>query len=100
MIKRTLVVGALALVGAGLAATSALANHSWGSYHWGRTANPFTLTLIDTSSSNWTTYVNGAVSDWGSSTVLNVSKTTGGSSRRCKPVAGKIQVCHDTYGNN
>jgi len=100
MIRRTLVVGVLALVGAAVTATSALANHSWGSYHWGRTANPFTLTMIDTTSSNWTTYVNGAGADWASSPVLNVTRTTGTSSRRCKPVAGKIQVCNDSYGNN
>src|SRR5215203_1175947 len=100
MIRRTLVASVLALVCAGVAATSALANHSWGSYHWGRTANPFTLTLIDTTSSKWTTYVSGAASDWGSSTVLNVSRTTGTSSGRCKAVAGKIEVCNDTYGYN
>ena len=25
----------------------AVANHSWGNYHWARTANPFTLKLGD-----------------------------------------------------
>jgi len=99
MARRTLVaVGAAVLVGAFAAAASA--HHSWGTYHWGRTANPFTLTAIDTTSSGWTTYVNTALGDWNSSSVLNVSKTTGTSKRRCAAVSGKIVVCNNTYGNN
>jgi hypothetical protein len=99
MARRILVaVSAAVLVGAFAAAASA--NHSWGSYHWGRTANPFTLTVIDSTSSGWTSYVNTAVGDWSSSAVLNLSKTTGTAKRRCPAVSGKIQVCNDTYGNN
>jgi hypothetical protein len=30
---------------------SASANHSWGSYHWARTSNPFNLKLGDNVSS-------------------------------------------------
>lgn len=26
---------------------SANARHAWGKYHWARTANPFTLSVID-----------------------------------------------------
>ena len=99
MLRRTLVLAGCALL-VGTFASAALANHSWGSYHWGRTANPFTLTVIDTTSSGWTSYVNAAVGDWNSSTVLNLSKTTGTAKRRCAPVSGKVQVCNDTYGNN
>lgn len=99
MLKRTVVLAGCALL-FGAFASTALANHSWGSYHWGRTANPFTLTVVDTTSSGWTSYVNGAVSDWTSSTVMNLSKTTGAAKRRCAPIAGKVQVCNDTYGNN
>ena len=30
------------------------AAHSWGSYHWARTANPFTLKLVDNlTTSDW-----------------------------------------------
>jgi hypothetical protein len=99
MARRTLVaVGAAVLVGA--FATAASANHPWGSYHWGRTATPFTLAVIDTTSSNWTSYVNTAVGDWNSSSALNLSKTTGTAKRRCQAVSGKIQVCNDAYGYN
>jgi hypothetical protein len=99
MARRTLVaVGAAVVVGAFAAAASA--HHSWGSYHWGRTANPFTLTVIDATSPGWTSYVNTALGDWNSSSVLNIAKTTGTAKRRCPAVSGKIQVCNDTYGNN
>ena len=30
---------------AAISAPAAFANHSWGGYHWARTANPFTLKL-------------------------------------------------------
>ena len=43
----------------------AYANHSWGSYHWARTANPFELALGDNVSSAWDKYLATASSDWG-----------------------------------
>ena len=30
-----------------------LADHSWGSYHWARTSNPFNLKLGDNVTSCW-----------------------------------------------
>ena len=44
---------ALALVVVG----SALANHAWGSYHWSRASNPFTLQVGDNVSSGWDAYI-------------------------------------------
>ena len=41
--KKTLILTGLAVFLAGTFAVNA--NHSWGNYHWGRTANPFTLEL-------------------------------------------------------
>jgi hypothetical protein len=99
MLKRILVVSVLA-AGAAFFASGAMANHSWGSYHWGRTANPVPLTVIDTTSSTWTSYVNTSVSDWNGSTMLTLTKTSGTSNRHCGAVAGKIKVCNSTYGNN
>ncbi len=99
MIRRMLVLAA-ALAVAGTLTAAAMANHSWGSYHWGRTANPIPLTVIDTTSSNWTSYVNTAVSDWNASTMLTLTKTTGSAPRRCPATSGKIKVCDRTYGNN
>ena len=61
---------ALALVVVG----SALANHAWGSYHWSRASNPFTLQVGDNVSSRWDANLNGAISDWAESDVLDLTK--------------------------
>ena len=45
--RRFLAVLVAAGVGAAFAAPAALANHSWGGYHWARTSNPFTVKLGD-----------------------------------------------------
>ena len=45
---------ALAVIGSG---TVVYATHSWGSYHWARTLNPFTLKLGDNVSSIWDAYL-------------------------------------------
>lgn len=76
------------------------ASHSWGNYHWARTSNPFTLRIGDNVSSAWDPYLNGAIADWTASSVLNLTKVTGGTTpRSCRPTAGRIEVCNATYGN-
>jgi hypothetical protein len=75
--------------------------HSWGGYHWARTSNPFTLKLGDNVDTNWDSYLNTAISDWSKSTVLDLTKVTGGTTpRTCKSTAGRVEVCNATYGNN
>jgi hypothetical protein len=80
----------------------AQANHSWGNYHWGRTANPFTLKLGDNVTSAWDSYLQTTSSDWSRSTVLDTTIVAGqaGNSRRCPATSGRVEVCNDTYGNN
>lgn len=79
---------------------SVSADHSWGNYHWARTSNPFTLRLGDNVSSAWDGYLNEAISDWNPSSVLNLTKVAGSTTgRRCRPSAGRVQVCNATYGN-
>ncbi len=94
---------------AGLAAataSSALANHSWGNYHWSRAANPFTVPLGDsvsnTAYSNWDGALAAASVDWTASSVLDspVVAGGGGNTRNCKGTNGRIRVCNATYGNN
>lgn len=97
------------------AAPAAFANHSWGGYHWARTANPFSLTVEDHVSSVWKPYLGGAAADWGAtgtatdfwgsypvgvSPVHPVVAANLAADRRCRPVAGKVKVCDSTYGNN
>ncbi len=82
-------------------ATSALADHSWGDYHWARQANPFNLKIGDNLSSTWDSYLATASSDWSLSTVLDTNIVPGSSNpKTCKPVPGRIEVCNSAYGKN
>ena len=76
------------------------ASHSWSGYHWARTANPFTLKVGNNLSSSWTTQFNTALADWSNSSVMNLTAIAGSAGRNCKMVAGTVQVCNRTYGNN
>ena len=87
-----LVVGALATV--------AYASHSWGGYHWARTANPFNLKLGSNVSLAWSSYLNTTSSDWSVSPVLDTTIVAGQSRKNCLPTNGRVEVCNKTYGNN
>jgi len=76
------------------------ADHSWGGYHWARTANPFTLKVGNNLSSNWQTQFDTALADWSNSSVMDLTGVPGSGGRNCKMVAGTVQVCNRTYGNN
>lgn len=93
-----------ALVGIALLASfapAALANHSWGNYHWARTSNPFTIKLGDNFSSSWDPYLVTASTDWSLSSVLDTTIVAGGTlPRRCRPTKGSVEVCNYSYGNN
>ncbi len=81
----------------------AIASHSWGGYHWARTANPFTLQLGDKVSVAWGSYLRTTSTDWTVSEVLNTTVTTTGntsSPRKCTPTNGHVEVCSEKYGNN
>lgn len=88
------------LLSAGAFATVTYANHSWGSYHWARTADIFTLKLGDNVSSAWDGYLTTASTDWNVSSVLDTTIVSSGSNRNCRPVNGRVEVCNNKYGNN
>ena len=82
------------------AALTASATHSWGNYHWARTANPFTIKLGDNLSSVWKPYLSTTSSDWSISGVLNTAIVAGATRpRTCKATTGRAEVCNSTYGN-
>lgn len=84
-----------------LFAGSAGADHSWSTYHWARSSNPFTLRLGDNLSSVWDPYLQTTSSDWSVSNVLDTTIVAGQSSqRRCRAASGRVEVCNGTYGNN
>lgn len=102
--RRFLLSGAVAAAAAGALAGPAAADHSWGNYHWARTANPFTIAVGDNVDAKWDGHLVAAVRDWSADTAgnpLNAIVVRGGTkSRQCKPTAGRVEVCNASYGNN
>ena len=85
-------------------AAPASANHSWNGYHWARTANPFTLKVVDSNTPDWDDNLGGAITDWSKSPVLDLTSEAGDSSsrarKRCVMISGKIHSCNAAYGSN
>jgi hypothetical protein len=88
-----------ALLASMLSVAPAQADHSWGNYHWARSSNPFTVMLGDNVSDTWDLYLLEASSDWSKSDVLDTTVVAGGTDpRRCRPTAGRVEVCNARYG--
>ena len=84
-----------------LAAVPAFATHSWGGYHWARTANPLVLKVGDNmTTATWKVDLGVAIADWDRSGVLALTVIPGQAKGRCRPTAGRDEVCNDTYGFN
>jgi hypothetical protein len=101
--RKTLLVSAAAAVIIGAVASTAAANHSWGGYHWARTANPFTIKVGDNVSSAWDGYLQTAAADWSADTEgnpLNATVVAGAAKGKCRSVSGRVEVCNGAYGNN
>lgn len=99
MLRKLLMFSVVLVLGA--SASAASANHSWGGYHWARTANPLALKLGDNVSSAWDIYLRNASADWSTATVLDTSVVAGLSNpKNCKAVPGRVEVCNSKYGNN
>jgi hypothetical protein len=101
---RRLAAGIVIAAGAAALGGVALADHSWGNYHWARTTAPFTLTIVNSTTADWDPYVNVAVGDWTDSSVLNMAQDLSGSTsdrdrRQCRGPAGAVRICNQTYGS-
>jgi hypothetical protein len=85
---------------AALVTGPAIANHSWGNYHWARTSNPLKLDVITAIASKWDSSVGTSISDWEQSNVLTLAGKagTGVNSKKCTAIKGKILVCNAAYG--
>lgn len=82
-----------------------VADHSWGSYHWARTTDSFDLTVVNSTTSEWDSYVTRAVGDWSQSGVLNMVQDLDGSTsdkdrRQCRAPQGAVRICNLAYGFN
>ena len=86
---------------AALTAGTASASHAWGGYHWARTANPFTVKVGNNlTTADWVGHYRQTLSDWNQSTVLQTVEVAGASKGKCRPTAGRDEVCNGNYGNN
>ncbi len=85
-------------------ASTAVANHSWGGFHWARTSNPFSVALVNSTTSEWVTAVTVADGDWDKSTVLDTVPVAGATDKRtrqkCAAPTGQVRVCNYAYGRN
>lgn len=97
--KKVAIIVGLVLLSGGVF-TVVNAEHTWGNYHWGRTANPFTLELGDNVSSTWDTHLRKAATDWSVSSVLDTVVSKGKSKRNCRGTNGRVEVCSAGYGFN
>lgn len=83
---------------------SAFASHAWSTYHWARTANPFTVKIVDSNTPDWDDNLRAAVADWNQSTVMNNVIETGADDsrtrKRCPMISGKVRSCNAAYGYN
>jgi len=93
---------------------TATASHSWATYHWARTSNPFTIKVINANTPAWSGQLDEAIAGWNNapqlyspftprwlaSPVLNVVKESGAADKRCRAVAGKVKSCNGSYGQN
>lgn len=101
----TLLAVSAALIGmVASSAEPADASHSWGPYHWARTGDPFTLTLVNSVTPDWDSYLGTAKADWAVSDRLNFTEVQGSegstSRKRCQPINGEVRVCNANYGQN
>lgn len=91
----------IAALGLVALAQSANASHSWGGYHWARTDKPGHLQVGDNVSGPWDSVLATTSADWSKSSVLDTTVVSGqAKGRKCKPSAGRVEVCNASYGNN
>jgi hypothetical protein len=87
-----------------LISAASYASHSWSTYHWARTTSSFNLTIINSTTDDWDSFVTRAVGDWsGSSKLVMIEDpisddTSNKTRRRCNSPAGQVRICNLAYG--
>jgi hypothetical protein len=99
-LQKRLMIGAVIAAPLLALAAPALATHAWSTYHWKRTTAQITVPVGDNVSAQWDSFLVTAINDWNVSTVIQSPIVPGTSNNNCRAVAGTIQVCNRTYGNN
>jgi len=82
--------------------TTVFGTHSWGNYHWARTSNPFTLTVLNSTTPDWDVYVADILPRWGSGAIIKLYEDYSSDSskvrRQCNAPTGQIRICNLAYG--
>lgn len=100
-------------------ASTAHANHPWGTYHWAHTStDSFPLPVGDNTTGDWQEILSLAITGWASLAGNDISTTgsiiappwseqeiipqlvIGTAGKACKTVTGTTQVCNKSYGAN
>jgi hypothetical protein len=97
---RKAIVTAALLSCAVIAVSPALANHSWGGYHWAGNGQDLAIKVNTSVTSQWNTSVTDSISDWNQSTELTLTRVASSANpKKCSPIAGQVLVCNASYGN-
>ena len=100
-VTRVLVGSLVVLLAVAFFPTGVTAHHSWGKYHWARSANPLALDIADNVDGTWGNYLSVAMADWDVSSVLSLSVVNGSADPvTCPPTLGRVEVCNASYGDN
>ena len=101
MIKISRTKAIVAVLAATALAAPSFAAHSWNNYHWIKGSAELSVPTGDNVGPQWDAYLDKAIVDWNNSTVINSAKVVGSTNpKNCRAVAGTIQVCNSTYGQN
>lgn len=82
-------------------------SHQWANFHWDNAGDGFSLDVrYNFANPVWETYIGPAYVKWqdvipgGGASKMGVTYTADPSidTGRCRPIAGKIVICSDTYG--
>ena len=81
------------------------ASNMWEKFHWARTQNSFTVTLVDKTSKEWDSPIEEAAENWSLSDVLDIKiveekvNKNNKNKTNCDPIEGKIVICNSEFGD-
>ena len=101
--KRYLAVAAVAAVLMSFAPQASAAPCCYQGWHWKRTHNPFTVTILSSVTSSWSVPLARAAAQWSRSSKFDMRIVAGAHGRatrqRCVETRGEVHVCNGNYGN-
>jgi predicted Zn-dependent protease len=101
--KRLLAVAAVAAVLMSFSPQASAAPCCYEGWHWKRSHNPFTVTVLSSATNTWATPLARAAAEWSKSSKLNIRIVQGNKSsatrQACVETRGEVHFCNGNYGN-